>query len=584
MKNSTRFLAVILMVCCSSFAFATQNRNAHVDNSAGKPINKVTVPAKMNSTPFYSEDFSGGLPGSWTAVDSAGNGVNWRWTTTGIFNYGTQPGLDSLSHSGTTASNGYMIYDSDSSGGSVGGENADLISGSIDCSAYSVVRLSFNQLLKHFNEIATVHVSNDGGTTWSMVYNASAGLTPHQATSNPDAIDIDISAEAAGQMDVMIRFNFTGDYDFFWMIDDVMLYEPTSNDAALVDITSPQNSCTGLSATEIVTVQIFNNGSADISGFDVSYVLNGGTPVTETVSATINPGNTLSYDFFITADLSVPGPHTILAYTSLGGDTLNNNDSLSISVYSGPYTVSSASNFTMGFEDNEDLSGWAIEDGNFDGNMWNLSTTLPRTGAVCARMNTPAAGTVADDWLFTSCIELSDTVSYDLEYYYRTFSTSTRAMFEIMIGSAQSAAGMTQVLEPSFMVSNLNYVQRVSNFTVSPSGTYFIGFHVTNADSATSLRLDDIRISPASGTGIMKNTHSGISIYPNPTSNNLQVQGLSNGDKIEIYNSFGQLIHTQHHAGSEKANVNLSSHATGTYIIRVIGNEATSTHKINLIR
>ena len=84
------------------------------------------------STPFFSEDFSGGLPSGWQVIDSAGIGVNWHFTTTGTFN----TAYDSLSVIGTTAANGYMIYDSDSANTTLGGENADLISVSINCSLY----------------------------------------------------------------------------------------------------------------------------------------------------------------------------------------------------------------------------------------------------------------------------------------------------------------------------------------------------------------------------------------------------------------------------------------------------------------
>jgi hypothetical protein len=140
MKNYTR-IALLSLVLCSFSVFAANKSGRHLNpttNKARKASNQNQV---LTTTPFFTEDFASGLPAGWQTVDNAGNGVNWGYTTTGIANQVDYPGYDSLSTTGTSAANGYMLYDSDASNGGVGGEDADLITDAIDCSAHSNVHL-----------------------------------------------------------------------------------------------------------------------------------------------------------------------------------------------------------------------------------------------------------------------------------------------------------------------------------------------------------------------------------------------------------------------------------------------------------
>ncbi|HNQ60868.1 MAG TPA: T9SS type A sorting domain-containing protein [Bacteroidia bacterium] len=587
MKNSTRIFILLAFVLSSCIVLASSRRTAQmpVDNSSSQSFKTTPIPNRIHAVPFYSEDFGSGLPAGWTVTDYSGNNVLWHWTNTGIYNVGSTPGLDTLNSVGTTAANGYMIFDSDSSNGTLTGENCDLTSDAIDCSTYNVVHLTFNQLLYHFAESATVSVSNDG-SSWTVVYDASFGMTQGQATPNPDMIDIDITAYAALQSTVYIRFNFTGDYDYWWMIDDVAMYEPAAADAGVFSVISPTTSCTVLSNAEVISVEVYNFGSDSISGFDVSYSIDGGTPVTENIADTIAPGFSYSYSFTATADLSVPGTYTISSYTSLSGDAENNNDTTTVTIANGSIQVDASNDYTMGFESNEDFNRWSIEDGNFDGNFWTLNNSLARTGTMCARMATPNPGDLADDWLFTPCLDLSDTVSYDLEFYYRTFSTATRANIEVMIGSLPAGFGMTQSIQAMTMVSNLSYNLSTNNFTVPFAGVYYIGFHVTNADSATSLRIDDINLVASSGVGVRSINKGATSIFPNPATNVLRINSTEtlNNAEVMIFNTMGQMVESKSFGNIQVESIDISKLAEGQYLVQVVSDSGISTQRISIIR
>ena len=137
-----------------------------------------------------------------------------------------------------------------------------------------------------------------------------------------------------------VHYNCT---DMFRLdLDDISVYVDTSTDAAITGITAPTHgnySTCALTDAEQIKVNIINNGGAAISDFEVSYSINGGTPVTETVTASIAPAQTYEYTFAQTADLSLIGDYTITASVNLTGDETADNDTASMTITSGDATI-----------------------------------------------------------------------------------------------------------------------------------------------------------------------------------------------------------------------------------------------------
>ena len=90
------------------------------------------------------------------------------------------------------------------------------------------------------------------------------------------------------------------------------------------------NSACDLSNAEIVSIEIVNPGASSQNNFDVSYTVNGGTPIIETVSNVINPGDTITYVFNTGLDMSTDGIYNI-DYECL----LSNDQNPSNNLYTG---------------------------------------------------------------------------------------------------------------------------------------------------------------------------------------------------------------------------------------------------------
>ena len=96
-------------------------------------------------------------------------------------------------------------------------------------------------------------------------------------------------------------------------------------DASVVSILTPVSDF-NLSAAEQVKVKLKNYGTMPISGFALSYTVNGGTPQTDTVFNIVNPGDTLIHLFSSTANLFAFGLYDFQAYVNVNGDLNQLND------------------------------------------------------------------------------------------------------------------------------------------------------------------------------------------------------------------------------------------------------------------
>ncbi|MCH2194278.1 GEVED domain-containing protein [Kordia sp.] len=102
-------------------------------------------------------------------------------------------------------------------------------------------------------------------------------------------------------------------------------------DIGVVNIDAPVDGT--LTNSEQITVSIFNYGNNPVSGFDVTYQIDGGTIITETYTGTINSTETVSFTFTTPADLSVEGQtYTLVASTVLSADEENLNDTFTKNV------------------------------------------------------------------------------------------------------------------------------------------------------------------------------------------------------------------------------------------------------------
>jgi len=144
----------------------------------------------------------------------------------------------------------------------------------------------------------------------------------------------------------------------------------------VIAIDAPVSDC-GLTASESVTVRVRNSGITPQNNVPVFYRINGGPVVNDTITATINPGDTVSFTFASTADLSLFTTYIFDAWTYLPGDSAYCRDTtssqvdnpgipVSFSGLSAQYCLSDAPAALTGSPSGGVFSGPGITDSIFD--------------------------------------------------------------------------------------------------------------------------------------------------------------------------------------------------------------------------
>lgn len=129
-----------------------------------------------------------------------------------------------------------------------------------------------------------------------------------------------------------------GNLDDGYTFDDITL-TLTTNDVSLMQLLNPAGNICALSGTEPITVQVKNYSTGTLINVPVSYQVDNGTVITETISS-INAGQTVSHTFTQRADLSAYKVYDFKAWVGLVTDTYHVNDTITTSFRTSPQITS----------------------------------------------------------------------------------------------------------------------------------------------------------------------------------------------------------------------------------------------------
>ena len=117
--------------------------------------------------------------------------------------------------------------------------------------------------------------------------------------------------------------------------DDIRIYEAI-DDIQLKTIDEPLPNKCGFTNAETVKVTIRNASSNSISNIPIRMVVDGGTPVIETIAGPLAADASLQYTFTAKADLSALGDHIILINVQYGTDNFKDNDTIRLNPFNAP--------------------------------------------------------------------------------------------------------------------------------------------------------------------------------------------------------------------------------------------------------
>jgi subtilisin-like proprotein convertase family protein len=202
------------LACGSSVAFQV-TVNAY-EGSFLAAINQnvgVIIPAGGTA---LDENFSGGIPATWTVIDGGSGGAAGAttWTTA---NPGNRTDITA------PLSAPVAMVDSDKAGSTTGiTQDEELITPALNLLSATTVTLDFDQFFRWFSggldENADVDVrSTATAGAWVNVLHQHGASTP-----NPDHKTINVTAQAAGTGNFQVRFHYwNGHFEWYWQVDNV---------------------------------------------------------------------------------------------------------------------------------------------------------------------------------------------------------------------------------------------------------------------------------------------------------------------------------------------------------------------------
>ena len=246
MKNIYTFFLIFL----SPFLIIAQAMNNEVVEHQINTIDNVYFPVQNRSSSIESvsvsvweEDFANGFPSGWSSYTNNTQGgfatCPWVHSFDGSWGYyqGTQGMSGAAAINSTTASNGFLISDSDSANhhayGQPSGTTYQYIesyftTSAIDLSMYPAVSLEFEHTFRYNNlgQAAfvppTVSISNDS-INWTD-YVVNAAVPNNTGSNNPEVVSLNISSVAGNQSTVYIKIGWTSRC-YYWMLDDMKIVE-----------------------------------------------------------------------------------------------------------------------------------------------------------------------------------------------------------------------------------------------------------------------------------------------------------------------------------------------------------------------
>ncbi len=527
---------------------------------------------------IFQEDFSFGIPGTWTNNTVSGP-VNWKHTTVG--HTGDYP---TAAIQSTTSNNGWILVDSDADNFSGGGaEEAELTTPIIDCSGFSPVKVEFQQMFRRWTaEQTIVRVTTDGVNFTDFEINQNVTQT---GTDNPDFVNIDITSAISGDpSNVQIQFKWIGAWDYGWQIDDFAVKEVDANDilvkkaAMSEDVTYYKVPSTqvqdlffsafaeniGFNAQTNVELNVdvnfgmtsvFNNSSAAIS------LLGVGVSDSLFLTNTFLPSSTGNYEISFTVD-----------QTEVDDDTDNNTRVLNYEVTDSVY---------------------AIDNNIYGGQWWNLESGPGQAAA----FEIGAVYEVVSDANLTSVnvfIGDQSTVGTLFEvglYVYNPGSETYDALYtqEAFVEAADVGDWAWVSLDQmQYLTAGNDYLIAVKHY--GGADYLYIGYGSNSSARGATLSNDGqgsawsnqprtpmIRLNLAPFDLSVANETSGFSIYPNPSTGILQINS-------ELVNDFEVIVTDLQGKNLMRFNnakvIDLSVLAKGSYFVSIISGNDIKTEKV----
>lgn len=272
------------------------------------------------------------------------------------------------------------------------------------------------------------------------------------------------------------------------VVDDGLGY----NDATIIALSAPISEC-DMSATQEITATIKNNGTQDITEpFDMAYAINEdyASQIILPVPVPLSAGTNVEVSFIL--DMSSDGEYNIEAYTLLSNDANNENDTSMINCINTVPDIVGNDGYTNNLNSDLDLAGMHAFNENNDATTWGFFYIDDLETDIAAIYQYSVANN-ANDWLVLNCIDM-EAGDYILKFDYRCEDADFPEKLKVFWGTAADPSSLTNEIIDLNNITEINFTQNISSFSIPDDGIYYIGFQAYSDANMFILAVDNIEI------------------------------------------------------------------------------------------
>ena len=302
-----------------------------------------------------------------------------------------------------------------------------------------------------------------------------------------------------------------------------------------------------------IDLEVFNKGLPTITNYTVAVYYNDQLEESRNITTTLASGTTETVSF---NNLDLAGVAKLEFVVSNPNGTADNTSDNTITNYNPTESIDVPNVTTLAYSS---ASGGDIPDNMFDGdistiwhNYWGINAPLPHTFEF----------DLNDDYNI-SAIEMlnrqnnSNGLVKDVEIFTSTDGTNWEGPYNWTFESSTSWQTASFANGAPFRYLRFNVTSTISGSNVCSIAE--LKFRGCN-DVLTFINS--------------KGDDSSITVYPNPASNNLQIDGLKPGMKVRVMNTLGLLIYE-----GSSSTVDVNHLAPGNYFLQVLDGNNTVVKK-----
>lgn len=238
--------------------------------------------------------------------------------------------------------------------------------------------------------------------------------------------------------------------------------------------------------------------------------------------------------------------------------------------------------YTQNFESTDGYDCWTLIDADGDGFNWmpGFAFSQPQghynsSGVLTSASYDNSFGALTpDNWIFTPALQIPDNANFELAWYAAAQDPDYADEYYSVYISTEPTTTMAESTTPVFegMVT-ADWARQTVDLSAYNGQTVYVGFRHHNCSDMFFLKIDDLYVGTAQ-VGIDDVVENNISVYPNPTSGLLHVDG-EGIVSVEILDVNGRTV-----MNTNGGTIDLSTLDNGVYMVRTTTDNGVSLKKI----